>query len=142
MAGQGGQGGGNQPQSLSDGLKKVHSALADLKLSPQGMSGPGGQFIDGMMQAIQQFVAQQAQATIGGGQQGGGQGASLGGAGMPGSQSGAGGGGSPFGAPPSQPMMGQGGGPAGGPASMVGLMQPPDNMDEIGRMLSAGSVNP
>lgn len=137
------QGGGQQQQSLADGLKKVHSALADLKLSPQGMSGPGAQFIDAMMQAIQGFTAQQAQATIGQGQGQPGQG-------QPGqARPGQAPGGAPqmagMGAgmgPPSMPSMGAGGGPAGGPGSAVGLTPTPDSMDEISRMLNSGGVNP
>lgn len=125
--------------SATDALRKVYINLAQAKLSPDA-NGPAGQFIDAMMGAIQKFLVTAATATIGGA--GGGPGGGMGqmGGGPPGAAQGgpmggpAGGGGMPA-APPQQ--MGAGGG-----GGMVGLTPSPGSMDEMRRMLTAGSVNP
>lgn len=118
--------------TVLDGLRKEFANIAQLKLSPDAQQH--GKFIDGLMTAIQQYVSQAAQATIGGG------------AGQPGTpqpgqapQSPLGGGGAaalmgpPGAAAPNQIA------PGGGPG-MAGLAPSPGNMDEIRRMLT-GSVN-
>lgn len=120
--------------TVLDGLRKEFSNIAQLKLSPDAQQH--GQFIDGLMAAIQQYIGQTAQATIGGG------------AGQPGGQPGqapqsplgGGGAGGPMGTPMAAGAVAPNQiGPGGGPG-MAGLAQPPGNMDEIRRMLT-GSVN-
>lgn len=121
--------------SATDALRKVYVNLAQAKLSPDA-SGPAGQFIDALMDAIQKFLVTSATATIGGG----GQPAPAGGGGPMGMGGGPPGMGSPGAGmgPPPGPMQMQPGGGAG----MVGLAPSQGNMDEMRRMLTAGQVNP
>lgn len=123
----------NRTDNVADGLRKVYTTIAQLKLVPDAHQEPAASFIDAIMNAIQKFLIQGAQSTIGGGAPGGQPGQP--GGGMPGA------GGPPgmagMGAPPPPMAMAPGGG-----SGMVGLAPQQGNMDEMRRMLSQGSVNP
>lgn len=107
------QGGGGQPQSMSQGLQKILGELAQLKLAPDADM----QLLMGLEQAIIQSVQQKSQQQGQPGQPG-----------QPGGQPGQGGGG-PQGLPPMNPQTG------GGPSMGLGSQLP--NPDELRRMLGA-----